>query len=229
MLWHRYRVEGMDHVPAEGGVLMVIFHSFATYDGFLLGAKIYEETGRLGRGLGDDRIFQTPWLADKARAVGLVPASPDAGLHLLQQGELLGVAPGGMWESLRPSTERYRLRWGDRRGFCRLAIRAQVPLMICACPAADEVYTLRPSRLTDAVYQRIHWPVPMVRGLGPTLVPRPVQLTHHIAPLIEPPPFDESRLDADADALFDEAKAVMEELLIRHAHNRTARLSEASP
>ncbi len=213
--WHRYRVVGMENVPLEGGTLMVCHHSFATYDTLLLGLRIWQETGRQGRGLGDDRLFQTPWLADRAKAIGLVPASPGAGRRLLEAGEFVGVAPGGMWEALRPRTERYRTRWGERRGFCRLALKAQAPMLLAACPAADQVYEVRPSRITNAIYQRFHLPLPVVRGLAGTALPRPVQLTHYLAPVIHPPVYEPEREDEQVEALFAEAQRVMASLLRR--------------
>lgn len=214
-VYHRYEVKGLEHVPATGGCLMVCHHSMATYDGFLLGMVIWEQTGRLGRGLGDDRIFQTPKLADFARDIGLVPASPTAGAELLAQGELVGVAPGGMREALRPRDARYQVRWGDRKGFCKLALRAQVPMMLAACPKADELYEVYPSRLTDRLYRHLHLPLPLFRGLGLTAVPRPVRLTHYIAPLIVPPPHDPDHEQDQIDALHKEASAVMRGLLRR--------------
>jgi aminopeptidase N len=41
----------------------------------------------------------------------------------LREGHVLGVAPGGMWESLRPRDERRQSRWEGRKGFVRLALR----------------------------------------------------------------------------------------------------------
>lgn len=213
MAWHRYRVDGLEHVPASGPCLLVAHHSLATYDGFLLGIAIWDHTGRLPRGLGDDRIFQTPGLGRLARQVGIVPASPGAGEALLRAGELVGVAPGGMWESLRPREERYAVRWGDRRGFCRLALRTGAPLMLAACPEADRIYTVYRSRLTDAVYARFHLPLPVARGLGPTAIPRPVRLTHRVAPLIHPPAWDPAREDEQVEDLFQTALARMTALL----------------
>lgn len=215
MRYHRYRVQGMEHVPRTGPCLLVSHHSLATYDGFLLGVAIYDQTGRLGRGLGDDRIFQTPVLGPFARSVGLVPADPGAGEALLRAGELVGVAPGGMWESIRPRAERYSIRWGERRGFVRLALRTGAPMLLAACPDADRIFTVYPSRLTDAVYERAHLPLPFARGLGPTLLPRPVQLTHRVAPLIHPPPYDPDREAEQVEALFERARDTMLELLRR--------------
>jgi len=215
LVYHRYRVKGFEHVPASGPCLLVCHHTLATYDGFLFGLRIWEETGRLGRGLGDDRIFQTPRLADFARDIGLVPASPTAGAELLAQGELVGVAPGGMKEALRPRTERYQVRWGDRKGFCRLALRAQAPMLLAACPRADELFEVYPNRLTELLYRHLHLPLPLFRGLGFTALPKPVPLTHYVAPTIVPPPYDPEREAEQVDALHREASAVMRGLLRR--------------
>jgi 1-acyl-sn-glycerol-3-phosphate acyltransferase len=213
--YHRHRVVGMGHLPRAGAALLVVHHSLATYDGFMLGLAIFEATGRPPRGLGDDMIFRTPLLRRAARAIGIVPASPTAGEDLLRAGELVGVAPGGMWEGLRPREERYQTRWEGRRGFVRLALRCGAPMVLAACPRADDLYTVYGSALTDAVYARLKAPLPLLRGLGPTLVPRPLQLTHYIAPPIQPPPWDPAREDTDVEALFTQAESTMAALLRR--------------
>ena len=213
--YHHFQIHGLEHVPREGPALLVVHHSLATYDGFLLGDAIYAGTGRLPRGLGDDRIFQIPGLRELALAVGIVPASPEAGERLLRAGYIVGVAPGGMWESLRPHTERRRSRWEGRRGFVRLALREGVPMIFAAVPAADEIYKVYPSRWTDVVYERLHWPVPVARGVGPTLVPRPVTLTAWLSPPLRPPVWEPEREEAQVDALSAAAKAEMASLLAR--------------
>lgn len=213
--YHRFEISGLEHVPREGAALLVVHHSLATYDGFLLGDAIYEGTGRLPRGLGDDRIFQIPGLRALALAIGLVPASPEAGERLLAEGHILGVAPGGMWESLRPRQERRRSRWDGRRGFVRLALRAGVPMIFGACPAADDIFRVYRSALTDRIYDRVHWPVPLARGLGPTLVPRPVKLHAWLSEPLYPPPYQPEREQEQVDALHAEARARMAELLRR--------------
>lgn len=213
--YHRHSVEGLENIPTSGGVLFAVHHSLATYDGFLLGYRMWEQTGRLPGALGDDLLFKTPLVADWARAAGIRPASPGAGLEMLREGHLMFVAPGGMWESLRPSRERAQVRWEKRKGFCRLALKAQVPLLLGACPAADDIYRVRASRITNAVYQRFRIPMPIARGVGPTLIPRPVELTHFVAPPIQPPVYEPEREAEQVDALHAEACRVMGELLSR--------------
>lgn len=213
--YHRFAIEGLEHIPREGPCLLVVHHSLATYDGFLLGAAIWDGTGRLPRGLGDDRIFQIPGLRDFALRIGLLPASPQAGERILRAGEVLGVAPGGMWESLRPRTERRRSRWEGRRGFARLALRTGAPMVMAACPAADDLYKVYPSRLTDAAYRHLHLPIPIARGRGPTLLPRPLPLTAYLSAPLVPPAWDPDREEAQVEALYAEARARMAELLGR--------------
>ncbi len=213
--YHKHRVVGAENVPGHGGALLVVNHSLATYDGFLLALALYEETGRLATGLGDKLIFRTPGLRSLALDMGIVPGEPDAGLRMLRQGHLVGVAPGGMREALRPTSERYNIRWDRRRGFVRLAIEAGVPLVLAACPAADEMYTVYENRLTKAAYYNWRLPIPLVRGVGPTLIPRPVELVHHVAPPIHPPQYDASRFEQQVDALHAEVVRTMESLLRR--------------
>jgi 1-acyl-sn-glycerol-3-phosphate acyltransferase len=190
-LYHRYRVIGMENIPASGPGLVAISHSLATYDGLLLGAAIYQQLGRICRGLGDRLIFKTPLLADWATKVGMVEGSPPSGMQLLDEGNLVIMAPGGMLESLRPRGRRYQICWDHRLGFVRLAVRARVPILLAACPRADDIYRVYDNPLTQLVYQRLKMPLPLARGLGLTAIPRPVRLTHHISEPIFPPEIPE--------------------------------------
>lgn len=211
--YHRHRVEGIEHIPSAGPALLVLHHSLATYDGFLFGIAAYEHTGRLPTALGDDLIFKTPILGEFARKSGIQPASPKAGFRLLGEGHLLFVSPGGMWESLRPSDEARQVRWEGRRGFCRLALRAQVPLILIACPAADDIFSVRKSRVTDVLYRRFKFPLPFMKGRAGMPIPRPVQLTHHVAAPIVPPPHEPVNEEEQTQALFEECRQVMTGLL----------------
>ncbi len=211
--YHRHRVEGMDHIPRAGGLMLVVNHSLATYDGFLFGLAVHEATGRLPTALGDDLLFKLPGLGSVVRRAGIWPASPANGRALLRRGEMVVVAPGGMREALRPSSERYGVRWERRRGFARLALEAQVPIVVAGCRAADDMFTVYESRLTKAAYRAWKVPLPVVRGLGPTPLPRPVELVHRVAPPILPPAFDPAEADAQVEALHRRASETMRRLL----------------
>jgi 1-acyl-sn-glycerol-3-phosphate acyltransferase len=185
--YHRHEVRGLRHIPRKGRMLVVVNHSLATYDALLLGHAVFEATGRYTRGLADRLMFRTPGVRALARELGIVEGSQENGRRLLDAGELVTVAPGGMREALRPSSEAFRIDWWGRLGFVRLAIATRTPVVLAACPAADLLYDVYPCRLTQFVYEQFRFPLPFVRGLGPSLVPRPVKLLHVLSEPIKPP------------------------------------------
>lgn len=215
--YHHYGVEGLENVPRTGRVILVVNHSLATYDGFMLGLALLRESGRSPVGLGDDLIFKIPGLATLAREVGIFPASPTTGEELLHDEYMVAVAPGGMRESLRPSSEKYQVRWDKRKGFIRLALKTQSPILLAACPAADNMYTIYENDLTKLAYRHLKVPIPLAFGRGGTLFPKKVTLTHYIHPLLYPPVIDESRFDEQVDEFHALVVQTMESLLRRRS------------
>jgi 1-acyl-sn-glycerol-3-phosphate acyltransferase len=185
--YHRYEIEGVEHLRDSGPTIVIGNHSLVTYDNFIAFAEVYRQTGRVVRPLGDDFWFRSKAVGSFLKGVGVVPASRDIARAMLKQGELVVLSAGGMWEALKPSTERFTLRWKKRRGFARLALATGAPIALSVTPAADLVMTVYPSRLTDMAYKRWHLPLAFVRGWGPTLIPRPVPLRTHVSPLVRTP------------------------------------------
>jgi len=180
----------------------------------LLGAEILTRTGRYPLGLADRRIFQTPFIAQLFSRLGAVEGTPDAGLRILAEGNLLVISPGGMRESLRPSTRRYHIDWQGRLGFVRLAVQAQVPVVLAGCPAADDIFTVYENPVTPLVYGKFKWPLPIWRGLGLSPIPRPVKLVHTIRAPLYPPPLRNGKADdRDVRAFHAELQVEMENLL----------------
>lgn len=185
--YHRHEVVGMDHIPREGSALVVVNHSLATYDIALLNAAIYEERQRYMRSLADHFFYRLPYLAQLVEAIGAKEGNRENARELLAQGELVCVAPGGMREALRPSSQRYQLRWERRRGFAQIAIEAQSPVIIAVCPRADDLYQVYSNPLTSWMYQHFRIPVVLARGIGLSPLPRPVKLVHLLSEPISPP------------------------------------------
>ena len=185
--YHKHVTHGMANIPEVGPCILVVNHSLATYDIALLMADIYQVTGRLPRSLMDRWFFRFQPIAQFFGSLGSVEGSPDAAAQLLADGEIICVAPGGMKESILPSKDRYQIRWDTRRGFTKLAIKAQVPIVLAACPKADDIYHIMPSQLTDLAYKKLRLPFVLARGIGLTPLPRPVQLSHFLSEPIYPP------------------------------------------
>lgn len=185
--YHEHRVVGMEHIPDSGPALIVVNHSLATYDSGLLAAAIRAKCGRNVRLLGDRYMFKIPLFRDLATAYGFIEGSQDNAERLLRNGELVLVAPGGMREALRPSSQKYTLEIGDRKGFARLAVRTGAPVILSACPAADDIYHVVSNPVTAWVYKRYKLAVPVAFGALGTIVPKAAKLVHYInAPILPP-------------------------------------------
>lgn len=185
--YHQHEVVGLEHVPRDGGVLFVVNHSLATYDIGLLMLVLHTELNRTPRALLDRLFFKIPVVREAVTKLGGVQGTPDTARQLLEANEIVTVAPGGMFEALRPSGEKYQIRWQKRHGFARLAMTTGKPLILAACPRADDMYKVYPSHLTSWIYQTYRVPFFLARGVGPTPIPRPVKLVHHLSEPIYPP------------------------------------------
>jgi hypothetical protein len=192
--YHHHHVVGMENLPDTGRVLLVVNHSLATYDIGLLFSAIHTEKNRIARPLADNLFFRMPYLGELVEAVGGKQGTPENAKKLLEEEHLVAVAPGGMYEALRPSYDRYQLRWDHRKGFVRLAIETQTPILLAVCPRADDIFEVYENKLTSWAYDTLRIPLFMARGVGPTLLPRPVPLIHFMSPLIPPPAYTPATL-----------------------------------
>ncbi len=186
--YHRHETHGLQHIPGSGPAIIATNHSLATYDMLLLMLSVYEHSGRMPRSLIDRAFYVMPGLGELMERLGCIVGSQHNAASLLKNGELLYLAPGGMQESLRPSTERYRIYWNRRKGFARLAVETGTPVILAACPRADDIYKVYDSNMTRWIYRRFRLPFFMARGLGPTAIPRPVKLEHFLSAPMYPPP-----------------------------------------
>lgn len=196
--YHRHQVVGIERVPKSGRCLLVANHSFATYDLTLLFHAIRESHQRIARPLAHRGFFRSAYSRKFIELFGAVEGHPDQAKTLLAEEQLVAVAPGGLREMLKPSTERYQLQWEDRKGFARLAILTGTPIVLAVCPRADDIFEVYPNPITKIAYRRFHFPVVLARGLGPTLFPRPIKLIHHIGEPIAPPAPEKSKKKLEA-------------------------------
>ena len=188
--YHNYRIEGLEKIPKEGRALILVNHSLATYDILLLAYVIMRKLERLPRGLADRNFYKADIIANWMQKLGVHEASSFNAQALLEQDELLILAPGGTKEAIRSSKEKYQIKWHDRYGFAKLSIKAQAPIILAACPGADNIYTVKDSAITDFVYNFFKFPLPFADGIKTSLLPRPEELVHYIHEPIIPPTFE---------------------------------------
>ena len=182
-------VTGLDNLPADGRFLLVGNHTASSLaEVFLIPHYVRRAIGAEVRVLAD-RAFgmhKGP-MADLIAAFGGVVGSPESVRELMDHDETILVFPGGGQEITKFKGEEYILRWKQREGFAREAVARDYPIVPVGLVGGDDVYrslTTRDSlwaKMTHAVHSLVPGgppdkAMPLVRGVGPTLIPRPQRM-----------------------------------------------------
>jgi 1-acyl-sn-glycerol-3-phosphate acyltransferase len=131
-VWFRGRVRGLENIPEEGPVLLVGNHSGGNVTPdtlvFTLAFNTYFGVERRFFQLAHNLVLTTPGLG-YLRKYGTVAASPENADKALSSGAALLVYPGGDYEVHRPSWQSGKVDFGGRKGFIRLALAKDVPIV----------------------------------------------------------------------------------------------------
>jgi len=222
--WTSPVFHGFDNIPVDGPVLLVGNHNFMGIDTPVLWPELARRTGRALRGLAENVLITVPGVRHVLHGIGCVRGSRANCRTLLEQGEMVLVFPGGGREAVRRKGEKYALKWEGRTGFARMAIETGAPIVPLAMIGADDAYDIvfdgdelpmRPLRmLVQALGLHGSLTPPLVRGVGPTLLPKPERFYYCAGTPIETTPWaDATDLDEAAAELQAVVRKALEEEL----------------
>ncbi|MGH1563779.1 lysophospholipid acyltransferase family protein [Mumia sp. DW29H23] len=141
--WFRIEVRGAEHIPSDGGALVVANHSGTIpVDAAMTTLIVNDHAGRALRLLGADLVFELPFIGELARKMGATLACNEDAERLLAEGHIVGVWPEGFKGIGKPYSERYKLQRFGRGGFVSAAMRAGVPIVPVSIVGAEEIYPL---------------------------------------------------------------------------------------
>jgi 1-acyl-sn-glycerol-3-phosphate acyltransferase len=226
-LWFRGEVRNMGNVPEGGPVLLVANHSGGnmTPDTLLFTLAFYTYFGveRAFYQLAHNLVLASP-LGQILRRYGTVAASPEHAQEALDAGAALLVYPGGDWEVHRPVWERNKVDFAGRKGFVRLALDADVPIVPVVSIGGQETAlflshggrlarTLRVDRTLRLKVIPISLALPWGLNVGDLLghIPLPAKLTVEVLPAIDLR--EEFGDRPDVDEVYDHVTTVMQETL----------------
>lgn len=181
-------VSGLETLPADGRFLLVGNHTqFIGGEVLLVPHFVRRAIGTRVRPLADRRFAQQPRFGrDVMTAYGGVVGAPETARELMRHNETILVFPGGGREIAKFKGEEYQLNWRGRSGFARIAAENDYPIVPVGLVGGDDVYKSlvtrdsRLGRLSTAVSTRLSgepdMAMPLMRGLGPTLIPRPQRM-----------------------------------------------------
>jgi 1-acyl-sn-glycerol-3-phosphate acyltransferase len=185
--WFRVEQEGIEHVPSEGGALLVSNHSGALPpDAPMIMQTVRHEhpAPRPIYMLGEHWFKGYPGIGMLANKIGIVAAHPANAQRLLHDEQRLAlVFPEGQKGSRKLYWQRYRLRRFGRGGFVRTAMRAGVPIVPIAVLGAEEampIFAHVPllQRLTGLIYFPINHAFPHF-GVAAGLMYMPAKFKIH--------------------------------------------------
>jgi 1-acyl-sn-glycerol-3-phosphate acyltransferase len=226
-IWFRGEVRGLGNVPEDGPVLLVGNHSGGNLTPdthvFTLAFNTYFGVERGFFQLAHNLVLSMPGLA-QLRKFGTVAASPANAAKALQAGAALLVYPGGDFEVHRPSWQRNRVDFGRRKGFIRLALEQNVPIVPVVSIGGQEtaLFLSRGERLArllalDKMFRLKVLPIslalPWGLNVGDMLghIPLPAKLTIETLPAINLR--EEFGPDPDVDEVYDYLIRLMQEAL----------------
>lgn len=214
--WFRVEVSGIEHVPAEGGALLVANHAGGLWalDAAMTALAVHVEhpAGRYLRPLGADLIFATAGLGALTRKLGGTLACAADAERLLTQGELVGVWPEGFKGIGKPFRDRYKLQRFGRGGFVHAAIKSGVPIIPVSIVGSEEIHpVLGHARLLARLLDLPYFPLtPTFPWLGPLgLVPLPSKWYIEFGEPLHTEDYDPATAE-DTAVVFDLADRVRE-------------------
>ncbi|MBO0678728.1 acyltransferase family protein [Mycolicibacterium sp. S2-37] len=175
------KVCGTENLPDRGALLVGNHTLIGLLDAPLLCAELWERGIRV-RVLGNHAHFKLPGWRDLLLSVGVIPGTPGTAEALMRRGETLLVFPGGGREVAKRRGEKYQLLWENRMGFARLAVRHGYPIVPFATVGAEDALDVvvdtdnRFLKPAQRLFEKISGSpdlLPIVRGVGPTPIPRP--------------------------------------------------------
>jgi 1-acyl-sn-glycerol-3-phosphate acyltransferase len=223
-LYFRGEVRGLGNIPEEGAVLLVGNHSGGNLTPdtsvFTLAFSTYFGVERRFYQLAHNLVLSMPGLSS-LRKYGTVAAGHENAAKALDTGAALLVYPGGDYEVHRPSWESAKVDFGGRKGFIRLALDRDVPIVPVVSIGGQEtaLFLSRGERLAklfglDRMFRLKVVPIslalPWGLNVGDMLghFPLPAKLTTEVLESIDLR--EEFGKDPDVDEIYDELMARMQ-------------------
>jgi 1-acyl-sn-glycerol-3-phosphate acyltransferase len=226
-LWFRGEVRNMGNVPEQGPVLLVGNHSGGNLTPdtviFTLAFSTYFGVERRFFQLAHNLVLASPY-GQILRKYGTVTASHENAKRALDSGAALLVYPGGDWEVHRPTWERNQVDFAGRKGFVRLALDADVPIVPVVSVGGQETALflsrgawlarlLRADRALRLKVLPISLAPPWGLNVGDFLghIPLPAKITTEVLPPIYAR--EQFGPDPDPDEVYAHVTRVMQETL----------------
>jgi 1-acyl-sn-glycerol-3-phosphate acyltransferase len=244
-LYHDYfraQTDGWEHMPVAGKVLLIGSHNggLAAPDMYMVMHDWYQKFGvdRPAYALMHPKIWQVmPGLARLATQMGTLRAHPRMARAALQHNASLLIYPGGAQDVFRPYSERNKIYFHGRRGFIKLALQTETPIVPLISYGAHSTLIVL-ADIYPQLQQLHHLGLPWLFGIDPEVcpiylglpwgvaigplpnIPLPVQIHTRVCPPVVFERYgDAAAQDADyVDECYERVRTLMQRELNQLAH-----------
>lgn len=173
---HYFRVttDGWNHLPPSGKLLIVGSHNggMIAPDTMMFMVDWFERFGaeRLVYGLMHPYVWMVPGYSKLTVQLGAIRAHPKMATAALQREAAVLVYPGGAEDLWRLHRDRHRIYFAGHKGFIKLALREEVPIVPAISIGAHDTLIV----LSDMYPQlrKLHeWGMPWPLGIDPIVFP----------------------------------------------------------
>jgi 1-acyl-sn-glycerol-3-phosphate acyltransferase len=222
--YFRAEVRGLERIPSDRAVLLVGNHSGGNVTPdtsvFMLAFGAFFGAERRFHQLVHNLVLAMP-IPIPLKKYGSVPASHENARMALEKGAAVLVYPGGDWEVHRPSRESGKVDFAGRKGFIKLALDTDVPIVPVVAIGGQEtaLFLSRGDRLARALgldrrFRLKVLPIsiafPWIINIGDMLghVPLPAKITMEVLEPIELR--DQFGRDPDIEEVYEHVTGVMQ-------------------
>jgi 1-acyl-sn-glycerol-3-phosphate acyltransferase len=218
--YHRYEVRGFEHLATGPAALIVGYHGRSiARDLCMLSVHVHDRLGYMPHAIFHRAFGTVPFLRPVMEGVDGVPGDAPALAAAVARGEHVLVTPGGTREGCRSFRDRYRVDWGRRTGYLRLALRLGLDVVPVAAAGTDDTYVGLNDGHAWGRRARLPLDLPLWLGLGPLgpwplSPPFPVRIRQLVGPRIALPavdPADRAALGALHERVTGAVQALLEE------------------
>lgn len=207
---------GLEDLDMTRPAMFVSNHAVVgVLDVYPFAIELYLQKGIVLRALADSNHFKIPmWREFISNRIGVVEASRTNCAKIMKRKESLVVFPGGTREICKKKGEAYVLKWQDRTGFVQMALQYGYDIIPVAAVGAEEAYTivkdadeilnetlmgklLRSSGIAEKIFKNGELLLPFFKGLGSTVIPKPVKLYYSFGHRIETKKYKKKYKDED--------------------------------
>jgi 1-acyl-sn-glycerol-3-phosphate acyltransferase len=228
--FYKPSVRGLSRIP-QGPALYVENHNAGVLmpDAWAVASAIYRELGleALPYVLAHDLALRPAALNRALCPLGAVRANKDTAARIFAAGHKALVFPGGDLEVLRPFARRDEIVFGPRRGYIKLAIRSDVPIVPIVTAGAHSSFIV----LDDGqkLAKALHLPQWARVNVLPTVLSFPWGLTFGFPPPYVPLPtriYSEVLAPIQFTRSGDEAAD--DDAYVEHCHERVVAAMQAA-